>query len=54
GEPVFRVLRYAYALPQNITIPENLADFCCDRIFENIDHSNMVQLADYQLGHVVF
>jgi len=33
GEPVFRVLRYAYIHPQNI-MPENLADFCCDKTFE--------------------
>jgi len=46
GEPVFRVLRYAYALPQNITIPENLADFCCDRIFEiKIGSNTLVWLA---------
>jgi hypothetical protein len=31
GEPVFRVLRQAYALPQGVAIPENLADFCCER-----------------------
>lgn len=34
GEPVFRVLRYAYALPQNIAMPENLVEFCCDRTFK--------------------
>jgi len=34
GEPVFRVLRYAYALPQRISMPENLAEFCCDRTFK--------------------
>ena len=33
GEPVFRVLRHAYALPQRVVIPENLADFCCERSF---------------------
>ena len=33
GEPVFRVLRYVYALPQMTNIPENLAEFCCDRTF---------------------
>ena len=30
GEPVYRVLRYAYALPHGLAIPENLADFCCE------------------------
>lgn len=40
GEPVFRVLRHAYAIPQDITMPENLAEFCCDRIFKIIVGNN--------------
>jgi hypothetical protein len=34
GEPVYRVLRYAYALPYGLVAPENLADFCCEYTFE--------------------
>lgn len=34
GEPVFRILRYAYALPQNIAMPENLSEFYCDMTFK--------------------
>lgn len=34
GEPVFRVMRYTYALPQRNTVPENLAEFCCDGTFK--------------------
>lgn len=33
GEPVYRVLRYAYALPRGLATPENLADFCCEYTF---------------------
>jgi len=40
GEPVFRVLRHAYAIPQDITMPENLVEFCCDRIFKIIVGNN--------------
>ena len=46
GEPVFRVLKYTYALPQRITMPENLAEFCCDRTFRiRIGETELVWLA---------
>jgi len=46
GEPVFRVLRYTYALPQNIAMPDNLADFCCERVFKvRIGNIEMIWLA---------
>ena len=46
GEPVFRVLRYAYALPQNITIPENLSEFCCEKTFRiQINNITLIWLA---------
>lgn len=34
GEPVFRVLRHAYASPQGLSVPENLADFCCEEVHQ--------------------
>jgi len=46
GEPVFRVLRHSYALPQRITMPENLAEFCCDRTYKiRIGETELVWLA---------
>jgi|GEM_PF-6948257 len=46
GEPVFRVLRYAYALPQGVTMSENLADFCCDHSFTiNVGDKELFWLA---------
>jgi len=46
GEPVFRVLRYAYAIPQDITMPENLAELCCDTTFEiSVGNNTLVWLA---------
>ncbi len=46
GEPVFRVLRHAYALPQGVTIPDNLVDFCCEHVFTiDIDDVRLVWLA---------
>jgi hypothetical protein len=34
GEPVFRVLRQAYALQQGISVPPNLVEFCCEQTFQ--------------------
>jgi len=46
GEPVFRVLRYAYALPQGTAMPENLADFCCKLTFRiRVGQEEMLWLA---------
>ncbi len=42
GEPVFRVLRHAYAIPQDVTMPENLAEFCCEGTFKLVVGNNIL------------